>query len=58
MQIIETECQMTHAVALIAVTQNQKSGEFHAEPKHALNAVHHFREEDYAIFKMGDDLNG
>lgn len=35
-----------------------KLEEFHAEPKHALNAVHHFREEDYVVFKMGDDLNG
>ena len=42
---------MTHAVALIAVTVNQKLEEFHAEPKHVLNAVHHYREEDYAIFK-------
>ena len=49
---------MTHAAALIAVTQNQKSEEFHAEPKHVLNAAHHFREEDYAIFKREDDLNG
>ena len=56
MLIIETECQMTHAVALIADTQNQKLEAFHAGPKHALNAVHHCREEDYATFKDGDDL--
>ena len=47
---------MTHAVALIAATQNQKLEVFHAEPKHALNVVHHYREEDYATFKEGDDL--
>ena len=56
MLIIETECQMTHAVALIADTQNQKLEAFHAEPKHAQNVVHHYREEDYATFKEGDDL--
>jgi len=54
MQITEeNKCQMAHAAALIAVTQNQKSGEFHAELKHVRNVVHHFREEDYVIFKRG-----
>ena len=53
MQITEeAKCQMTHAAALIAVTANQKLEEFHAEQKHALNAVHHFREGDYATFKI------
>ena len=48
---------MTHAAALIAVTENQKLEEFHAEQKHALNAVHHFREGDYATFNiLGDEL--
>ena len=42
---------MTHAAALIAVTVNQKLEASHAEQKPALNAVHHYREEDYAIFK-------
>ena len=47
---------MTHAVALTAVTQSQRLEAFHAEQKPALNAVHHYREEDYATFKEGDDL--
>lgn len=42
---------MTHAVALTAVTQSQRLEAYHAEQKPALNAVHHYREEDYAIFK-------
>lgn len=50
MRIIETEWQMTHAVVLIAVTLNQRLGEFHAEQKPALNVAHHFKEEDYAIY--------
>ena len=43
---------MTHAAALTAVTRNLKLEECHAEQKHALNAVHRFKEEDYAIFKI------
>ena len=48
---------MTHAAVLIEVTVNQKLKEFHVELKHVLNVVHHFKVEDYAIFKNGDDLN-
>lgn len=57
MRIIETEWQMTHAVVLIAVTLNQRLGEFHAEQKPALNVAHHSRKR-IMQYTIGDDLNG